>query len=298
MQRQAETIPGAKRRAVARPWLAVFAGGVFAAGCVSTQPIKTLVRQSSGFGAATPTNVDSMGVLVDGEVDYDSMTGLFIDIADSRTAISELSKQTDSALAAKGYAVDFTETPFVGGWLDKLPFQVVQDRHGDPAPRVPPFDAGDTADPSYQTALRDVSRGLVEGFANVVLRDDTRKWSQAARDGLAEISAKKHIRYLLVVQGHGRIESGWKQATVGIGMAALTTLATMGTVTATALKVSWLDSYVMLIDLQNSNVLWSNAVRLSSFDPGNPEDYDKNDWSRQVFYYLPSRGNAEKVSAK
>ncbi|HEY3776562.1 MAG TPA: hypothetical protein VGL35_00745 [Rhizomicrobium sp.] len=281
-----------------RRWLAVLTAGIYVASCVSPPPTKTSVRQSPSYDAATSPNVDRLGVFVDGAINYDGMSGTFIDIADSRAAIADLSEKTNSALAQKGYVVDFTATPFVGGLLEKPSFQVAQDRKGGAKPMAPPFDVVDPGDPAYYAALRNVSHGVIDAFAHPALLSDTRSWSPAARDGLVQIAAKKHIRYFLVVQGYGLIESGWKQASQGVGTAALTALFTLGTVAVSVHNVSWLDSYVMLIDLESSDILWSNSVRLTNFNPGNREEYDKNDWSRQLLYYLPSRANPEKLSAK
>jgi hypothetical protein len=280
-----------------RPWLAAVAAGLLVVSC-ATAPPKTLVRESASYETATPPNVDQLGVFVDGFVQYDSMSGKYVDLADSRTAITTLAAETKSALTEKGYVIDFTDMPFVGGLLEDASDQVVEDRHADPKPMVPPFEMRNTVDAADVTGLRNISHDVAIAFAHPAWLSNTRAWSPAARSGLAQIAAQQHIRYLLVVLGEGVVESGWKEAAEGVGTAALTALATLGTVAISVRHVSSLDSYAVLIDLQSSEVLWSNAIRLSNFDSGDPKDYQKSGWSRQLFYYLPSRRTGEKMSAK
>jgi hypothetical protein len=277
-----------------RASLAALAACVLLAGCASTLPVKTLVRQSPGYDAA---NIDRVGVFVDAAISYDAISAKYVDIADSRMAIASLSEKTKSALAQKGYAADLIEAPFVGGFLVDQSVQVAQDRHGDHKPMPAPFEIGVPDDPAWRTALYKVSQGAMNAFKD---HPDTLNSDPAVRSGLAQIAAKKHIRYLLVVQGSGLVESGLKQAGQAVGTAVLTALVTLGTVSVSTHSVSWLDSFVSLIDLQNSDILWSNGVRLERFNPADPKEYDKNDWSRQVLYWLPvhSDSNARKMSVK
>jgi hypothetical protein len=265
----------------------VLTAGAFVSGCVATPRLKSSIPPIAASEATPPMpDIDRLGVFVDGMVEYAGMNGSFLDVADSRAAVARLAEQTNAALAQEGYTVAFTETPFVGGLLEQSSLQVAQNRDGKPQVVAPPFDAARGIDPGYETALRNLSESVAEAFAH------PRNWSPAAKDGIAVIAAQKHIRYLLVVQGYGHIESGLRQATEGIGTAALTALFTLGTVAVSVRNVSWLNSQVMLIDLETADIVWSNSVFLKNLNPVEPRDYERGHWTGQIFYGLPKRGKS------
>ena len=60
--------------------------------------------------------VDRIGLLVDGQVAYDSAAPRYFDIEDSFVAISNLTSEAEMDLQAKGYELAFVEAPFVGGF--------------------------------------------------------------------------------------------------------------------------------------------------------------------------------------
>jgi hypothetical protein len=288
MKQLPDVIPGGNR--AVRRWLAVLAASVCLAGCaVTAASYRTAFQGDTNTAAPALPDIDHVGLFVDGAVEYTDMSDNFVDIADSRVAVATIADKTNAELARIGVAVDFTATPFVGGMIGQTPLPAAANRDAKPAPMTPPFDAQGAGDPADQTALQDVSRGVARAFAEPALLTNAGGWSPAARDGLAAIAAEKHVRYLLVVQGVGHIESGLRQTVEGVGTAALTAALSLGKVAVSVRNVSWLNSYVMLIDLETGNVVWSNSVLLKNFNPGEPDDYVRKFWSGRVLYRLPGR---------
>jgi hypothetical protein len=271
-----------------RRWLAALTAAICLSGSAAHAAPPAAIIQEGPAAPALP-DIDHVGVFVDGAIDFADMSGNFIDIADSRIAVAQLAEKTNAELVRIGCAVDFTETPFVGGLLGRAPVPAAQNRDAKPAPMAPPFDLGSGIDPDYETALQNVSLAVAAAFAHPALLMDLGAWSPAARDGLAAIAARRQVHYLLVVQGLGHIESGMRQAAEGVATAALSTLFTFGRITVSVRNVSWLDSHVMLIDLQKPHIVWSNSVLIKNLNPGEPADYVRQFWSGRVLYQLPGR---------
>lgn len=113
-----------------------------------------------------------------------------------------------------------------------------------------------------------------------------------AKAALTALADKKHIRYLFVVQGNGVIVSAGKQIGQEVGSAVVTAIISLGTVSASVHNVSFLDSYVSLIDLQNAEIVWCNSLRLPQFNPANPIHYQRL-WAHNLLYWFPPRGKLE-----
>jgi hypothetical protein len=273
--------------------LALCAMAVLLAGCRTVQPVKTFVRCGPNYKDAMPA-VDRVGVLVDAVVAYDRVTSTYVTIEDSQLAITQLARETEADLKAKGYQVAFVEAPFIGAFKSPdTTFLVAPNRRGEPVSQAGPFQI--IEDPNQDSGCRDALLALSRQIIACAedrgeMPTDRLRSAEGARAALDEVAAKKNIRYLIVVQGNGHLVSGGKQAGQQVGTALVSSLLTMGMVTVVAQNVSWLDSYVSLIDLQDEEVLWSNSLRLTKFNAANPKHYETSRWSHNVLYWLPPRG--------
>jgi hypothetical protein len=265
------------------------------AGCSTALPNKTFVRRGTSYRQTMPA-VDRAGLLVDGLVAYDRTGSRYYDIEDSLTAISNLTREAESELKAKGYELAFVEAPFVGGFRNpSVSSPVASRRKEGPQQQTAPFRTADylDTDPAYRDILLITSRrvlGAVEKHG--ALPTETLQSAQDVKPALTALADKKHIRYLFVVQGNGVVESGGKQVGQEIGSAVFTAVISLGTVSGSVHNVSFLDSYVSLVDLQNAEVVWCNSLRLAQFNPANSSHYP-NRWAHNLLYWLPPRGKLE-----
>jgi hypothetical protein len=241
-------------------------------------------------------SVDRLGLLVDVAVAYDRVSTRYFNVADSLAAITNLVHEGQADLTAKGYEVAFVESPFVGGFKNAHNyFPVAVGRKDKPSSRMPPFMTTPDldADPAYRDALLCACRDVLRAVENRGrMPTDVLVSSEATRLALRSIAAKKNIRYLFVIQGDGTIVSGGKQLGQEVLTGILSTVITFGAVTVSAHNISFLDSYVSLIDLQNAEVVWSNSLRLREFNAANANHY-KARWAHNVLYWLPPRGQLD-----
>jgi hypothetical protein len=276
--------------------LAVAVFATFLAGCETTYPNKAFVRRGPNYRASMP-EVDRLGVFIDAAVLYDRVSTNYYDIEDSQAAIANLSQETEADLRAKNYDIAQVDFPFVASFkAADGSFPVAQGRKDDPSPRNSPFFLKEEIknDPNYQEALIAASRSVLEALQNRgEFPTETLRSSSNTLAALSTIRAQKNLRYLLIIQGNGNIVSGGKQVGQEIGTSLVSSLLTMGMVTVSARNISWLDTYASLLDLQNSEVLWSNSLRLAPFNPANPDHYKSRQWAHNVLYWLPPRGASE-----
>jgi hypothetical protein len=269
-------------------------------GCAPNLPNKSFVQHDPAYNQAMPA-VDRMGLFVDAAVAFDGMGGRFFDIKDSRTAMVDLAQNAQADLQAKGYEVAFVETPFVAGFLEGPPVPAAADRDTDPRPMPAPFQTEDyiNKDPAYRDALETTSRQVIKAVqSHDKPANDTLQSDPAAKAALAILAEKKHIRYLFVVQGNGVIVSGAKQTGQVVGSAIIIGVLSLGTMSGSSHNVSFLDSYVSLIDLKTAEVIWSNTFRIPNFNPADADDYQHLQWAHQVLHWLPPRGSLEPTPPK
>lgn len=267
------------------------------AGCDSDRPIKYFVRTGPTYATTMPT-VDEVGLLVDATVQYDRGYTNYLDLDDSRAAISNIVHETRKNLELKGYRIAFVESPFVGSFKSSSGNYLVADhRKGVPSWRSAPFEISTAldSDASYRDGLLKTARGLFTVVQNrgeiptEMLRED-----DATRAALESIANKKNVRYLLVILGDGQVVSARKQASQEIDTAIFSTVVTLGTVTVVAHNASFLKSFVALVDLRNAEVVWCNWMPVSPLNPANADSY-RFRWPRSVLHWLPARGKLEPI---
>lgn len=265
------------------------------AGCAS-QPAKHFIRTGPSYGSSIGT-VDRVGLLSDTLVLYDrSGTNNTFSLEDSILACTNMLLDARQHLQKKGYQVVFAHGPFVGACVatDKR-YRISDKRHGDLEERPAPFYLASEvgADTAYREAiLKAIKRGREAVADRGELPTETLRGEPSLQDSLKLIQQRTGVRYLLILCGDGKIVSGGKQAGQAIGTALLSTIMTAGLVTVTAHNISFLDSFVGLIDLETAEMLWTNSLRLTG-NPGNEGLY-KGTWSNVMLYHLPDRTKATK----
>jgi hypothetical protein len=263
-------------------------------------PNKTYVRVGPDYNMTMPT-VGRLGLLVDAAITYDEVGSEFFDIEDSRSAIANLAQETRTDLTSKGYELAFDETPFVGAFFNsESPAPVASGRNAEPHPMTPPFRTADYLDtePDYRKALQTVDQRVLAALSNGGrFPTDSLQSNAATEAAMRVIADKMHVRYLLVVQGRGSIVSVGKQVGQVIGTAVVTAVLTLGMVSGSSHNISFLDSYVGLVDLQTAEVLWSNSLRLGNLNPAESGDYKRSGWAYNVLYWLPPRGTLAPLMA-
>lgn len=270
---------------------------ILVTGCaVSDLPNKTFVRHGPDYVDVMP-RVDRVGLLIDGTVVYDGIGSRYFDVEDSRTAIENLSQATQADLTAKGYDVAFVEAPFVGGFMKPgQNYPVALARNADPQQKPAPFETASylNSDAVYRDNLLTTTRQVALAAGNSGrFPTDTLQSSADAKAALTGLAARKNVRYVLIVQGIGVIESPAKQVGQVVGTAILIGVLSLGTLTGSSHNVSYLDTYVSLLDLSTAEVVWSNALRLADFNPAEARDYASVSWARKLLYWLPPRGHLE-----
>ena len=93
-----------------------------------------------------------------------------------------------------------------------------------------------------------------------------------------------------MVIARGVIVSGGKEIGEALATAAVSTVMTGGLFTIVASHVSFLDSYVGIINLRTSELMWCNSLRLKG-DPSSQHFYNGK-WSNQLFYYIPNQAGS------
>jgi hypothetical protein len=257
------------------------------AGC-TYQPAKDSVRYGANYKEQMPT-VDRAGLFVDGLVGTEDFASKHFDIRDSATAITWSAREAQSALRAKGYDIAFVEAPFVGGYQPNGPvfsFAASQDtasHPGMPPDRRPGYL---DSDPVYRDALLATSHNVLAALDPAGTPVSQLQTNPAIRTAFMRVAAKRHIRYLFIVQDAGVLITKEYLATqVGV-------LAIFGR-PGDQPRRSFLVSYASLIDLQTGEVIWSNWLRFPVFDATDLSDYQSHKWAGELFYWLPLRGALE-----
>ena len=277
-------------------WLSL-ALATLLAGCVAAPPpSRAYVRPGASYDSLIP-QIRRVGVVTDAVVRYDrSSTNDYFCIEDSIAALTNIVADAMAHLKGKGYEVAFAEGPLVGSFKKSTnALYASVKRHDKPTERSTPFYTapGLAEDAAYQQALVRVMGRTIEAVSNTgELPTETFLADATIKESLKLISEKKQVDYLLVVVGDGLLVSGGKQAGQAIASALVSSLITLGNVVVSAHNVSFLDSYVALVNLKDGEVVWSNSLRLI----GNPaaSGLYRGNWGKFLLYYVPDRNPPKK----
>jgi hypothetical protein len=108
------------------------------------------------------------------------------------------------------------------------------------------------------------------------------------------VAAHMGTRFLLVVVAHGRITSMGESLGQALPQAIGIAILTGGMVSGARFDVSYLDTYLALVDLDSAEVLWTDSRRMQvrPFDLSSPQFYSER-WSPFFLPNLPKQEQGE-----
>jgi hypothetical protein len=269
------------------PGLFVALMSLLIAGC-GYQPPKEAVRYGVDYKAQKPA-IDRIGLFVDGLVGIEDFASRHFAVRDSAAAITWSARETEAALKAKGYDIAFVEAPFVGGYQPNGPvfsFAASQDTAQHPEMTLDRTPGYLDSDPAYRDALLATSHSVLAALDPAGTPVSQLQTDPAIRAAFMRVAAKRHVRYLFMIQDAGvLITRDYLAVQVGVG-------ALFGK-PGDQLRRSFLISYASLIDLQTGEIIWSNWLRFPVFDATDLSDYQSHKWSQDLLYWLPPRGALE-----
>jgi len=256
-------------------------------------PTRAFVRTGPSFSQVV-TQISHVGIINDVVLARDLVgTNDYFCIEDSKCAAAFMLEDAKTYLTKKGYRVDFASTPFVGAFKNPDLKMNVACKYKDPINnRYSPFFICNqlAQDEAYQQALTKVFRRILmaveqkgDSPTEVFRRDPS------VQENLKIVSERTHAEFVFIVIGNGTVVSTGKQIGQGLATGLVTGLLSLGTVVVTAHSVSFLDSFVALVDLRNAEIVWSNSFRLRDLNPLKQGTY-RGAWSKSLLYHFPATG--------
>jgi hypothetical protein len=270
-------------------WVLSLAMLVALGGCgVPTKPpVRDYVRVTPSFHGPLD-HAQSIGLITDAVITFDSVGSRYITLDDSRTVASSVLADARHFVESKGYQVKFAETQTVGGFLEKeVHEKSAQTRGAEVTETVFPVMSGEVyADTGYRDAFRRVLRHvMLATISKGEIPAEQFRADAQIPESLRIITNQRQVDYLAVVLAKGVIVSGGKQMGQTLATGLISTVMTAGLITATRHDISYLDSYVGVINVKTGELEWCNSLRLNG-DPSKPEFYKEDHWSATVLYYL------------
>jgi hypothetical protein len=213
----------------------------------------------------------------------------YVLLDDSKVAAILMAEEAKRSLETKGYTVNFVESPFVGSFIASTDsFRVANEKGGEISKIIPPFYSEDSVltDEVYVNSLRDVFTEVY--FTMAGNNDPIFSSNSDLRNSLQVIANRTGDDKILFMIGNGTIVPVGKSILEGVTIGLATALLTFGTFTYYFYDVSYMDSYLALLDLNTGDLLWSNSMRLTDSDPSREQFYSQL-WSRNLLYYYPVR---------
>jgi hypothetical protein len=213
----------------------------------------------------------------------------YILLDDSKIAAILMADEAKKSLEMKGYTVDFVSSPFVGSFLVSNDSCRVADEKGGEIHTInPPFYFEDslTTNELYVSSLLDVFKEVC--FTMAGNNEPAFSTNPDLRKGLQVIANRTGNDKILFMIGNGRIVPIGKSILEGVTIGLATALVTFGMFTYYFYDVSYMDSYLALLDLNTGDLLWSNFMRLTDSDPSRSQFYSQI-WSKNLLYYYPLR---------
>jgi hypothetical protein len=211
----------------------------------------------------------------------------YLMVEESKQAETYLMQAAKTDLKLKGYQVDYSLAPCMGGFKTSgIEFRVADVDGGKVTKRMSPFYFPDSvnSDEEYKEALITViSKSL---YAIADKKASTFPTEEGVRKSLDIIADRTGLDMILVLLGNGIYVNPGKSITQGVTIGLATTILTLGLFTYYMYNVSYLDSYAGIIDLKTGEFLWTNSMRLSQDNVKKQHFYDKY-WSKHLLYYFP-----------
>ena len=232
------------------------------------------------------SQIDSISIINDAYLALDPLFAKdYVLIDASITAESYILEETKKQLELKGYFIDYGMSPMVGGFAPtKEPIKVANSRKDEKYSMTPPFYLDNQInDEEYLNSLSDVNTSVLSAIK--VGRTKLKESNDSIYKSLKLISDRLGNDKALIVIGDGKIVPTGKSLGQAFTVGILTTTITLGMVTYFVYNVSYLDSYIALLDLKTGELIWTNEIRLSS-NPTKLKFYEKY-WGERLFYHFP-----------
>lgn len=253
--------------------------------------------QTSEINSERISNLNSIGVISDVCLMRDPIFLKDYIIRDeSQLANTLMMDETYRYMKSKGYNVNLQFTPFVGSYFDNsIVFRYAKRSRWAVSNISPPFLVNDSIkeDSEYIQALIQVITTL-----KTKLACDEKNIPPPRTDvknSLKIISNRTGRDEILFIIGEGRIVPVSKSIIQGIIVGTLTTILTMGMLTVAIYQISYMHSYLALIDLKQGEILWANSL-LVNRKPTKKKYFVKR-WSKKLLYYFPEQKDLIKQKA-
>lgn len=223
----------------------------------------------------------------------------YISIEDSKLAESFMLKSAKVYLEQKGYQVDFHSSPFVCAFkTPEKEFKVADSKGAEVLDQHSPFFTSESLsdDKAYKQsliyAIRQVQQAVEQkqkAPSEIVLFDEK---TQKSFKLIAEHTKTETVLFLI---GNGVIVPGGKSFGQAVATGVITGVFTMGMVSYSRYNVSYLDTYVGLVDLKNGEMLWSNSFGWKQVNPIK-QDFYLSRWARTALYYIPTKESPPQIN--
>jgi hypothetical protein len=255
--------------------------------------------------------VKSIGIVSDICLARDNLTGDdYFSIKDSKLAESYILETTKKHLEQKGYKVNFTVSPFVCSFKpSNKAFKVAKKEGANVSDAYSPFYIAELFDndKEYESALKNIMTLAHKSTLKNILIHAKQKNSFSSKlflsnkkiqESLKIIAERTNTEMLLILTGEGEIVSASKSVTQGLATGLLTTALTLALgggmiVTNITYEVSYLNTYLNLIDIKNNQLLWLNFLNNKNIDPIDRKFY-LGKWS-DLLSPIPDRNKRSKV---
>jgi hypothetical protein len=259
---------------------------LFATSCA---PSKLFVRTDDAFENRISRS-ERVGIINDVCLQFDPLFKRdYVLLDDSKVAAVLMAEEAKKSLEMKGYSVDFVSSPFVGSFLNPTDsFRIAYEKGAEISKINPPFYFEDsiTTDEVYVNSLFDVFNEVY--FTLAGNNEPIFSTNIDIRKSLQIIADRTGDDKILFMIGNGTIVPVGKSILEGVTIGLATALLTFGSFTYYFYNVSYMDSYLALLDLNTGELLWSNSMRLTDSDPSREQFYSQI-WSKNLLYYYPVR---------
>ncbi|MFQ5965798.1 MAG: hypothetical protein ACE5KZ_16115 [Candidatus Scalinduaceae bacterium] len=245
------------------------------------------------------SNANTVAFVTDACIEQDaSIKEDYIVIEESKTAAKLMLEHAKQYLEVeKGYDIQFSTTPFIGAFKDPQMNYHVAPNVGDKVKEVKiPFycDQLIISESEFRDALVKVIRAV---FNSVRKKIERQKGTYPTPLPIEEdiqadftvIRDKCSSDFLIVLVANGRKVPMGKSFAEGMVTGMVSGLLTGGPshshVSVQSWHVSFLDTYVGVLDLSRGEVVWSNSLR-HKINPTNEKFYTKN-WALDLLFHLP-----------
>ncbi len=261
----------------------------------SCAPTSMFVRTGPSFAKLMP-QVRSIAVIDDACVLIEpfGVDNDYVSVEDTKLAESLILESAKTYLEQKGYQVNVQLSPFVCGFVtpDK-PFRAAERRGAKISDRFAPFLISEPIDDKeeYKQALLNAIRRIRASFGessptgenSQITSEVTVIFSEDTLRSFKIISAETNSETVFFIIGHGGIVPTGRTIAQGL----ITGVLSFGMLSIWPLSA--LDTYAVLIDLKNGEMLWANSLRVE-MNPANREAYTEL-WPSKILYHFPSRTN-------